>query len=236
VNPVPYVLEELGWLQFQQLCDSVLELEGGVNPNAWSGEADRRRHVELAHGLALPTLDLSVPGPVSVQAAWEREDPRVVITSRRGAPADAVAAVLRRDELAQVIEARPDLRLRMPSLLGIRPLDGLVGDDVDARSTLDPAAAYALARVYVPTGAHARALAVLARHRFAVLARPARAGRADRRDGCIAARARPRVSRAARRDARPARRPPFPSVTSSPCCIATRTASSSTARPTSSTV
>jgi hypothetical protein len=110
------------------------------------------------------------------------EGARVVLTSARATPAvrqtalARVAAtdpgpraiVLGRDELARVVEARPDLRLRMPSLLGVRPLEGMV-EDVTARSSVDPAAAHTLARVYVPTTAHARALGVLSRHGFAVL-------------------------------------------------------------------
>jgi hypothetical protein len=165
-----YALEELGWLQFQQLCDLVLELEAQVAPSEWSGEADRTRRVELAHDLALPSLGLIVTGPVRVQAAWDRQNPGVVVTG-------AQTTVVGRDELASIVESRADLRLRMPSLLGIRPLDGLVAADVARGSTLDPAAAHALARVFVPTRAHARALAVLGRHRFAVLTGPPEMGK-----------------------------------------------------------
>jgi hypothetical protein len=75
------------------------------------------------------------------------------------------------------VEAHAELRLRMASLLGVRPLEGLVAPEVEARSTVDVSAAHALARVYVPTSAHARALAVLGRHRFTVLTGPPEMGK-----------------------------------------------------------
>jgi hypothetical protein len=221
VSAVPYALEELGWLQFQRFCDLVLELEGAVDPASWRGEADRARMVDLAEGLALPSLGLTLGGPARVHAVWaargsalwraaregreqeadeapwptpgERhfDGARVVLTSVEateavertallrvaGAQPARDATVLGRDELARIVEARADLRLRMPSLMGVRPLDGLVPEDVAARSSVDSAAAHGLARVYVPTRAHARALAVLARHRFAVLTGPPEMGK-----------------------------------------------------------
>ena len=214
---VPYALGELGWLQFQQLCDLLLELEAGIGPEQWEGEADRRRRVDVDRpGLRLPSLGLTVPGPVRVHAAWAAhgspiwraardgeiqaidrtreprfDGARIVLTSVEATPAvqrtalarvTAIepgqrAIVLGRDELAQVVEARPELRLRMPSLLGLRPLDGLVRDDIVARSSVDAAAAHGLARVYVPTGAYTHALGVLARYRFAVLTGPPEMGK-----------------------------------------------------------
>jgi hypothetical protein len=221
VSAVPYALEELGWLQFQQLCDLVLELECAVEPANWRGEADRARMADLAGGLVLPSIGLAVGGPVRVHAVWaargsaiwraaregqeqeadeapwptpgERDFPgaRLVLTSveateavRRtallrvaGAQPERTAVVLGRDELAAIVEARADLRLRMPSLLGLRPLDGLVPGGVAQRSSVDAASAHALARVFVPTHTHARALDVLARHRFAVLTGPPEMGK-----------------------------------------------------------
>jgi hypothetical protein len=216
-----YALHELGWLQFQDLCDIVLELEGGVDPSDWRGEADRARLLDRAEGLTLPSLGLTLRGPVRVHALWaargsavwraEREDreqrldeapwpspeerefqgARVVLTSAQATAAVTRTALMRvaglqpgpqavvlgRDELAAIVEARAELRLRMPSLLGVRPLAGLVAPQLAARSTVEVAAAHAVARVYVPTGAHARALAVLGRHRFTVLTGPPEMGK-----------------------------------------------------------
>jgi hypothetical protein len=170
VSAVRYAFEELGWLQFQQLCDAVLELEAGVEPTTWEGEADRVRRADVEREVALPTLELTLRPPVQIAAVWEPGDPRIVIMG-------AHEGVLHGDELARIVEARADLRLRMPSLLGIRPLEGLVAGDVAARSSIDPAGAHALSRVYVPTAAYARALRVLRRHSFAVLTGPPEMGK-----------------------------------------------------------
>lgn len=59
-------------------------------------------------------------------------------------------------DLAEVLDRRPELRLAMPSVLG----------------HLDP-----LARVFVPTNAHAKAIGTLERHRFCVLTGPPEMGK-----------------------------------------------------------
>ena len=46
-------LEELGWLQFERLCELVLEADAGVDPTRWEGSADVSR--QLA-SIAAPTL------------------------------------------------------------------------------------------------------------------------------------------------------------------------------------
>ena len=33
-------LDELGWLQFERLCELVLEAEAGIDPARWEGSAD----------------------------------------------------------------------------------------------------------------------------------------------------------------------------------------------------
>ena len=35
-------LDELGWLQFERLCELVLEADAGIDPTRWEGSADRR--------------------------------------------------------------------------------------------------------------------------------------------------------------------------------------------------
>src|SRR5205085_7869000 len=72
---------------------------------------------------------------------------------------------------------RPQIRRRVPFVLGIRPLDELADPDVLARSTLDVDAAAALARVFVPTTAYRQALDALDRHGFAVLTGPPEMGK-----------------------------------------------------------
>jgi hypothetical protein len=77
-------------------------------------------------------------------------------------------------ELGARVDALPQLRLEMPSLLGLRDLEGLIGP---GPSTLDRSAAEGLAAVFVPTRAYQRALGVLAEHRFAVLTGPPEMGK-----------------------------------------------------------
>jgi hypothetical protein len=74
-------------------------------------------------------------------------------------------------ELLDAIRRLPDVRLRLPSVLslGVAPEAGA--------STLDLDAAQELARVFVPTPAYHRALAVLEAHGFLVLTGPPEMGK-----------------------------------------------------------
>jgi hypothetical protein len=79
--------------------------------------------------------------------------------------------------LGAAIERRADLRRRLPSLLGVREPAECAARDVVERSTADHEAAIALARIFVPTRAHALALDVLERHGFAVITGPPEMGK-----------------------------------------------------------
>jgi hypothetical protein len=81
------------------------------------------------------------------------------------------------ERLGELVDADPQLRLRVPSVLGIRELGGLIAEEVGARSTADVAAAADLARVFVPTRAYAGALEVLKHRHFAVLTGPPEMGK-----------------------------------------------------------
>jgi hypothetical protein len=65
----------------------------------------------------------------------------------------------------------------VPSLLGVRDLDGTAGQECAARSSWDLDAGRELARVFVPTRAYRGALEVLERHHFAVLSGPPEMGK-----------------------------------------------------------
>ena len=68
---VSYALDRLGWLQFQQLCAHVLELEAGVPPDAWQGDADGTRIADAwTAGWGRRCLPSPVPDRVLVQCAW----------------------------------------------------------------------------------------------------------------------------------------------------------------------
>jgi uncharacterized protein (DUF1778 family) len=89
----------------------------------------------------------------------------------------AQVIVLGGAELCARIDARGELRRRVPSVLGLRDLAALIAPEVSARSSLELAAAQQLARVFVPTAAYQRAQSVLERHRFAVLTGPPEMGK-----------------------------------------------------------
>ncbi len=80
-----YALDRLGWLQFEQLCSQVLELEAGVAPDAWEGGADQCRFVLCDAWLGPPLLETAMRNEVLVQCAWLRP----------GAPAPVLMALER---------------------------------------------------------------------------------------------------------------------------------------------
>jgi hypothetical protein len=85
--------------------------------------------------------------------------------------------VLGSRELSASLDRHPDLRAAMPSVLGLRDLEPLIGASARDRSTLDIAGAQELARVFWPTRAYERARTVLGQHRFAVLTGPPEMGK-----------------------------------------------------------
>jgi hypothetical protein len=203
---VAYDLDRLGWWQFQQLCTRVLELDAGIPAAAWRGDADRWRFTRRDGGLGPPLLRYRLPGPVLIQIAWvppglgtrvsaavtrlavkqpeQLQDVRSYLLLCNGDLAHPLQEPAGEDtlrvgamgtrELGIRIDALAELRLAMPSVLGLRDLDGLIGP---GRSTLDRGAAEELARVFVPTRAHQRALSVLQAHRFVVLTGPPEMGK-----------------------------------------------------------
>src|SRR5450755_2814103 len=72
---VAYAVDRLGWLQFQQLCTGVLELDGGLPSSAWCGTADACRRAHSQTALGPPLTDITLPEPVLVLCAWIRADP-----------------------------------------------------------------------------------------------------------------------------------------------------------------
>jgi hypothetical protein len=180
-------LQDLGWLQFERLCALLLEAESGIGPEGWDGSADRGRTLRSDEPVRFAGRVLSPP--VTVRCVWlrgNRDERRVRLGDLpdagpslllfNGAAADlgplpegrvAVGA----DELVALVDRHPAVRLALPSVLALRepPPAG--------ESTLDLAAACALADVFVPTAAYERALATLRRHHFAVLTGPPEMGK-----------------------------------------------------------
>lgn len=79
VPGVSYALDRLGWLQFQQLCTHVLELDAGVPMGAWQGDADECRFAVADFGLGPPLLEPPMREPVLIQCAWLRPGARAPV-------------------------------------------------------------------------------------------------------------------------------------------------------------
>jgi hypothetical protein len=85
--------------------------------------------------------------------------------------------VIGADQIGASLDRHPSLRLALPSTLGLRDLEPLFDGEARGRSSLDVGRAQELARVFWPTRAYDRALAVLGRHRFVVLTGPPEMGK-----------------------------------------------------------
>jgi Novel STAND NTPase 3 len=81
-------------------------------------------------------------------------------------------AVVGAGQLESLLDRNPEVRRRVPSLLGVTDLDRALDAEAVRRSAWDVEAARALAPVFVPTRAYRAALEVLERHNFAVLSGP----------------------------------------------------------------
>jgi hypothetical protein len=201
----PYRFEELGWLQFEQLCKELVQLSSGASSEEWHSLASGSALV-LAEGGFVPGNGRTLPGPTVVLIAWLRrpreweaprlleravqqafdEWPRIrarsllVLTnaSLDGIPMPEVeVATLGPDELSTLVSRSWPLRLKLPFVLGIGASDDLVAPEASDRSTADLEATLDLARVFVPTQAYAAAVAVLGRHHFTVLTGPPEMGK-----------------------------------------------------------
>jgi hypothetical protein len=178
-----YRLDELGWLQFQQLCTELLA-HAGLPGDAWHGDADKLR-TALAQGpLTSPLLSTNAPALLGV-VWWRRgghrhklrkwaveeadRQPVVVLSnvddSALGLDGSGVE-VIGPAEIGAALDSLPHVRRRVPFVLGVRDLEGLVDPEMAERSTADIPAAAALARVFVPTNAYRYTLGVLDRHGF----------------------------------------------------------------------
>lgn len=68
-----YRLGELGWLQFERLCERVLAEEAGLADLAWLGRADRGRVASVDSRVVLNGPGVSVRGPLAVAIVWVRQ-------------------------------------------------------------------------------------------------------------------------------------------------------------------
>ncbi len=175
-------LEELGWLQFERLCELVLEADAGIDPTRWEGSADTVRSCVWEDELQLNGRILDPP--VLIRCVWQRDEEaalppaqhRSVITFTNHPVGEAVGDVVYGEaELLDAIRRLPALRFKLPSVLS---LDAAPPDpEALARSTIDIEATRELAHVFVPTPAWYQALAVLKDHHFLVLTGPPEMGK-----------------------------------------------------------
>ncbi|MBV8218480.1 MAG: hypothetical protein JO325_08440, partial [Solirubrobacterales bacterium] len=68
-----YRIDELGWLQFERLCELVLEHEAGLADLTWKGHGDWGRVALVDGDVALTHPRLRMRGPVAVAVVWVRE-------------------------------------------------------------------------------------------------------------------------------------------------------------------
>ena len=188
--------DELGSIQFELMCRELLELESGFASDDWR-KLDFGASALSAAGVLVPGASTTLAGPTLVVVHWRHRDAvtsnvreaveqarrewqpahphsYLVLTNARFA---GEVTCVGPDELTRLVAASPQLRLRVPSLLGICELDELVAPDLRSRSRADVGAAADLARVFVATRAYANALATLERHSFVVLTGPPEMGK-----------------------------------------------------------
>jgi hypothetical protein len=70
----PYRLDQLGWLQFDRLCDLVLAADAGVRDLAWRGQSDTVRVATVEKPLVLANPKVRLNGPVTVAVLWIHDD------------------------------------------------------------------------------------------------------------------------------------------------------------------
>ena len=64
-----YYLDDLGWLQFEQLCQSLLKATLGVSIESWGGSADLGRDAYCPHSVKLHDGTI-LDGPIVFQAKF----------------------------------------------------------------------------------------------------------------------------------------------------------------------
>ena len=72
MQSAPYRLDELGWLQFERMCDLVLAQEAGLTDVTWLGRADHGRVAMVDEGIVLDRAGVQMPGPLAVAVVWVR--------------------------------------------------------------------------------------------------------------------------------------------------------------------
>jgi hypothetical protein len=128
---VSYELDRLGWLQFQELCTRLLQLDAEVPASAWEGAADSTRFALVEPGLNSPALGLDLPGPALLQCSWLRPGTVGPVTSAVERLTAQAPETLR--------AVRSYVMVANGEVVQPRPRAGAVSDDlrVEARGTAE---------------------------------------------------------------------------------------------------
>lgn len=70
---IRYRLDDLGWYQFEWLCQSLLKAEFGVGIESWGGHSDLGRDAYYDGDLPIPEKGIKNPGPFLFQAKFVAE-------------------------------------------------------------------------------------------------------------------------------------------------------------------
>jgi|CXWL01.1.fsa_nt_gi hypothetical protein len=70
---IRYRLDDLGWYQFEWLCQSLLKAQFGVGVEAWGGHSDLGRDAYLDGSLEIPIKGVLTQGPFLFQAKFVEE-------------------------------------------------------------------------------------------------------------------------------------------------------------------
>jgi hypothetical protein len=70
----PYRLDELGWLQFDRLCELLLEAETGLANLGWRGESDSWCSVTVQEPIVIASRGTLLREPVTVAGFWIPDD------------------------------------------------------------------------------------------------------------------------------------------------------------------
>lgn len=138
-------------------------------PERWAEFADRMATLLVEPELSLEDELLMLTNLDAGDAVLRLQD-EPFLQGRR-------LALVGAGDIAASLDRHPELRVALPSVLGLRDLDPLIDADVRGRCSFDVEGAQALARVFWPTRAYERARAVLAGHRFVVLTGPPEMGK-----------------------------------------------------------
>ena len=70
---IRYRLDDLGWFQFEWLCQSLLKATLGLSVEAWDGHSDLGRDLYHSGALKLETSGSAIAGPIVFQAKFVEE-------------------------------------------------------------------------------------------------------------------------------------------------------------------